>query len=157
MSSGRSSIPLLLQRVPDARKATWPVLPPVLLPYVALMLGVAVASLLASYNAVALRRMRLAFVALAIGAVGWLGFGFAVAALGGLEHGLLALLPARLVNVGLGALLAWTQWPHVRGHEFLGGRTMVLLHLVVVAFAAVLIIPIRPRLVLEGLWLLLPR
>lgn len=159
MRSGRPAIPLLLQRVPDARRAPWPLLPPALLPYVALMLGVAVASLLAAYNALALRRARLALVALAVGIAGWLGFGllFSLALSGGLQNVLLALLPARLVNVLLGVLLAWTQWGHVRGHAFLDGPTVALVHAVLAAFVAVLILPIRPQLLLEGLWPLLLR
>jgi hypothetical protein len=123
------------------------------------MLGSGVASLLALYNAMALRRAGLALVALAVGAAGWAGFGFLVVTTvsAGLKNVALALLLARIVNVGLGALLGWSQWAHVRGHEFLGGRTVVLLHGVLVAIAAVLLIPSRPRLVLEGLWVLLLR
>ncbi len=52
----RAGLPLLLQRVPDARRAPLRLFPPVLLPYVALMLGVAVAGVLALYNSLALRR-----------------------------------------------------------------------------------------------------
>jgi hypothetical protein len=150
---------LLLQRVPDARRAPWPLLPPVLFPYLALMLGSAVAALAALYNAIGLRRPRLALVALAVGAVGWVGFGllFAVVVSAGVGNPALALLCARLLNVGLGTLLAWSQWAHARGHEFLNGRTVVLLHAVLAAFIAVLVIPRRPQLVLEGLWMILLR
>jgi hypothetical protein len=153
------AVPLLLQRVPDARRAAWPLLPPVFLPYVALMLGPAVAALAALYNALALRRPRIALIAVALGIVGWVGFGvlFALVVSGGVRSPLLALLPARLLNIGLGVLLAWSQWAHVRGHDFLNGRTVVLLHAVLVAFLAVLVIPTRPQLVLEGLWMILLR
>ncbi len=155
----RAGLPLLLQRVPDARRAPLRLFPPVLLPYVALMLGVAVAGVLALYNSLALRRARPAIVAVAVGVVGWLGFGFLFAMLvaAGLHNVLLALLPVRLVNVGLGAVLAWSQWSHVRGHTFLEGRTVVLLHAVLAAFVLVLLMPVRLRLVLEGLWLVLLR
>jgi hypothetical protein len=123
------------------------------------MLGSGVAGALALYNALALRRVRPALVAIVVGLVGWAGFGFlfALAVDGGLRNPMLALLPARLVNVGLGVLLAWSQWAHARGHEFLEGRTIPLLHGVLAAFAAVMLMPTRPRLVLEGLWLLLLR
>jgi hypothetical protein len=152
-------VPLLLERVPDARKAPWPLLPPVLFPYVALMLGIAVAALLALYNSVALRRVKPALAALLVGVLGWLGFGFLFAMLigGGMRNVALALLPVRLVSVGLGALLAWSQWSHVRGHRFLDGRTVQLLHGVLAAFAATYFLPVRPRLVLQGLWMLLAR
>jgi hypothetical protein len=150
---------MLLGGVSDARRAPWPLLPPVLFPYVALMLGAAVAAVLALYNALALRRPRPAVVALVVGALGWAGFGFLFAMLvgGGLKNGALALLPARLLNVGLGVLLAWSQWSYVRGHRFLDGRTVPLLHGVLAAFVATLVIPLRPRLVLEGLWVILLR
>jgi hypothetical protein len=159
VGEGRAGIPLLLQRVPDARRAPLHLFPPVLLPYVALMLGVAVAGLVALYNSLALRRARAAIVAAAIGVAGWLGFGFLFAMLvaAGLHNVLLALLPVRLLNVGLGAVLAWSQWSHVRGHTFLGGRTVVLLPAVLAAFVLVLVMPVRLRLVLEGLWLVLLR
>jgi hypothetical protein len=61
------------------------------------------------------------------------------------------------LNVGLGVLLAWSQWSHVRGHAFLGGRAVALLHVVVVAFLVFLALPGRPLLVLQGLWGLLLR
>jgi hypothetical protein len=159
VGEGRAGIPLLLQRVPDARRAPLPLFPPVLLPYVALMLGVAVAGLLALYNSLALRRARPAMVAVAVGVVGWLGFGslFSMLWAAGLHNALLALLFARLLNVGLGAALAWSQWSHVRGHTFLDGRTVVLLHAVLAAFVLVLVMPFKLRLALEGLWPVLLR
>jgi len=157
MDSPPNAVPLLLQRVPDGRRASLPLLSPVFFPYAALMLGPAVAGACALYNAVALRRGGLAVVAVVLGLLGWVGFGFVVAAAvaGGLENGLLALLPARLLNVGFGTLLAWSQWGHVRGHQFLDGKAVPLLHAVLVAFAAIFIIPLRARLLLEGLWPLL--
>lgn len=159
MNPGQTPVPLLLQGVPDGRRAPWPVLPPVSLPYAALLLGSGVAAALALYNAVCLRRARLASIALAAGIAGWLGFGVLVTATfaGGSRELALALLPARLWNVALGALLAWSQWSHVRGHAFLGGRAVALLHVVVVAFLVFFALPARPLLVLQGLWGLLLR
>lgn len=159
MGQERAGVPLLLQRVPDARRAPLPLVPPVLLPYVALMLGIAVAGLLALFNSLALRRAKPAVVAVVVGVAGWLGFGllFAVLVAGGLDNIPLALLPVRLLNIGLGAVLAWSQWSHVRGHTFLDGRTVVLLHAVLAAFVLVLVMPVRLRLVLEGLWPVLLR
>jgi hypothetical protein len=124
------------------------------------MLGVGLASLLALSNALAVRRARPALVALLVGVVGWIGFGVVFVLLvsrGGLRDFSLAVLPARLFNVGLGTLLAWSQWSYVRGHEFLDGRTIPLLHAVLVAFVALFILPGRVQLVLEGLWVLLLR
>jgi hypothetical protein len=159
MSAAGAAFPLLLRRVPDARRATWPLLPAVFLPYVALMLGAGAAAGAALYNAVALRRARLASIALAVGLVGWVGFGVTVllAMRGGIRNPALVILPATLANVALGALLAWSQWAHVRGHEFLDGRTVPLLHAVLATFAAALLLPRRAQLVLEGLWPLLLR
>jgi hypothetical protein len=147
----------LLQGVPDARRAGAPLLPAVFLPYAALMMGAGVSGLLALYNAVALRRWRLASLTLVVALVGWVGFGlvFALVVGGGTKNVVLALLPARLLNVGLGAVLAWSQWAHVRGHEFLDGRTVPLLHAVLGTFAAAVLMPTRLRLVLEGLWVML--
>lgn len=159
MSAAGAAVPLLLQRVPDARRARWPLLPAIFLPYLALMLGAGAAAAAALYNAVALRRTRLGLIALAVGLVGWAGVSFVVvlAIRGGLRNPGLVVLPATLVNVALGALLAWSQWAHLRGHEFLDGRTVPLLNAVLVTFAAALLIPRRLQLVLEGLWPLLLR
>jgi hypothetical protein len=159
MSAAGAAVPLLLQRVPDARRAPWPLLPAVFLPYVALMLGAGAAAAAALYNAVALRRARLGLIALAVGLAGWAGFGFVAlpAIRGGIRSPGLVILPATLVNVALGALLAWSQWAHLRGHEFLEGRTVPLLSAVLATFAAALLIPRRVQLVLEGLWPLLLR
>lgn len=157
MTERREAEGLLLQRVPDARQSAWPLFPAVVLPYLALMLGAAAASLAALYNAVALRRVRPALVALAVGTVGWAGFGAFVllAYSGGVRDPALVVLPARVANIGLGVLLAWSQWAHLRGHDFLGGRTVPTIYVVVAAFAAVVVVPLRPLLVLEGLWILL--
>jgi hypothetical protein len=159
MSAAGAAFPLLLQRVPDARRASWPLLPAAFLPYVALMLGAGAAAGAALYNAVALRRVRLGSIALAVGLVGWAGLSFVVllAIRGGIRNPALVILPATLANAALGALLAWSQWAHLRGHEFLEGRTVPLLNAVLLTFAAALLIPRRVQLVLEGLWPLLLR
>jgi hypothetical protein len=159
MSTVMQDVPLLLQRVPDARRSSVPVFSPVFFPYVALILGLPVAAACAFYNAVALRRWPLALAAVTIGVLGWVGFGLVcvLAVHAGLENFLLALLPARLLNVGLGVVLAWSQWAHARGHGFLGGSTIPLLPAVLVAFVIRLVLPAQPLLVLEGLWLLLLR
>ena len=159
MAPDPPAFPLLLQRVPDARRARAPLLPAIFLPYVALMLGSGVAAACALYNAIALRRMRLVVWAVVLGVLGWVGFNLVIGIVIrlGLSNVVLAVLPARLVNLGLGALLAWTQWAHVRGHTFLAGRTVPLLHAVLAAFALVLVLPVPAKLVLEGLWVLLLR
>lgn len=149
--------PLLLQCLPDARRALWPLLPPAALAYLALMLGAAPAALCALYNAVALRRPRPAALAIVVGVVGWVGFGvvFGLLVAAGLKPVALAVLFARIVNVGLGVLLAWSQWAHARGHGFLKGRMLPLLPIVLAAFAAVMLLPHRLWLLLQGLWFLL--
>jgi hypothetical protein len=143
--------------VPDARRGAVPLLEPVLLGYVALMLGTAAAALLALYNAVALRRWGLALVALAIGAVGWAGFGGValVMASAGVEEPALLLLAARVLSVGFGVLLAWSQWEAARGHGFLDGKAVPLLPSILAGFALTLMLPWRTQLLLQGLWPLL--
>lgn len=148
---------LLLQRVPDARRSRVPLFPAVAFPYVALMLGTAAAALLALYNAVALRRAKPVVAAAVLGVLGWLGFGLLTGLVfsQGLHDRSLALLPARLLSVGLGALLAWSQWAYVRGHDFLDGADISLVRVVVVAFAAVMLLSLRHLLLLQGLWQIL--
>ena len=142
-----------LARVPDARKAPFPLLDPVLLAYLSLVLGAPVACLAGLVNAVALRRPRLALIALALALVGWFGF-WAVAEgayRGGLRNLPLVILLARVFHIAIGALLAWSQWAHLRGHQFLDGRTVSTLAGVVFATIAHLAMPTKAVLWLWGL------
>jgi hypothetical protein len=141
----------LLTRVPDARRARFPLFDPVLLAYLSLILG-PIACLLGCVNALALRRPRLALTALGLGLFGWLGFGVVATLL--LERGMrnvaLVIVLARLCHVSAGALLAWSQWAHLRGHQFLDGRVVHTLGGVLVATALSVALPWPVRLWLWG-------
>lgn len=154
METTQQSVPLLLQRVPNGRRAPVRLFTAVFLPYASLMLGPAVAAACALYNALALRRVRPAVVAVFLGLAGWVGFGFflEVVVSAGLKTPSLALLPGRLMNIGVGVLLAWSQWAYVRGHRFLDGRVVGLLPSVMVAFAIFVFLPRVPGLLLQGAW-----
>ena len=142
-----------LQRVPDARKAPFPLPDPVLLGYLSLVVGAPLACLVGAVNGVALRRPRLVLIALGLGVVGWFG-SWAVAEgvyRGGVHSLALVILSARVLHVAVGALLAWSQWAHLRGHRFLGGRVVPTLGGVVLATALHLALPWTAVLWLWGL------
>jgi hypothetical protein len=143
-----------LARVPDARRAPFPLCDPVLLAYLSLVLGAPLASVAGFVNAAALRRLPLALTALALGTAGWFGFGALANGLyeGGLRNVPLVILIARVFHIAVGALLAWTQWAHVRGHRFLDGRTVSTLGGVVLATVLALSLPPRVLLRMWGLW-----
>ena len=143
----------VLARVPDARRGPFPLFDPVLLAYLSLVLGAPLACLAGLVNAVALRRTRLALIALGLGVAGWLGFGAISEGLydGGVRNLPLIFLAARVFHIAVGATLAWSQWAHVRGHRFLDGRTLPTLGGVVVATVAQFLIPLKGLLWLWGL------
>jgi hypothetical protein len=143
----------VLARVPDARRGPFPLFDPVLLAYLSLVLGAPLACLAGLVNALALRRLRPAIVALVLGVVGWVGFGAIAEGLydGGLRNLQLIVLGARVFHIAVGAALAWSQWAHVRGHRFLDGRTIPTLGGVVVATAALFLVPGRALFWLWGL------
>ena len=133
----------LLRRYPDARVATVPLLEPVVLAYVALAFGTPAASALAAYNAIAVRRWRLAAAAIALGIVGWLAF--AVIVVFAASHPQwnirLAILGGRVVHLILGGVLFLQQRRAVHGHEFLGGNMVPLRASYFLAFGLQFVIP----------------
>ncbi len=147
----------VLGRTPDAVRAPAPLFPAYALVYVALMAGSAAAGIAALYNAVLLRRARLAAAAIVLSAAGWLGFGAAVQAAVsvGVKNVGLWLVCGRLASILVGSLLCWSQVAHVRGHQFLEGRVVPLLPVVLAMVGLVLVVPFRALLVMEGLWQLL--
>jgi hypothetical protein len=142
----------VLSRVPDGRRANAPLFDPLFFGYAALMLGAFPASLAALYNAAALRRWKTAALAVLIGIGGWVGFGLVLGALflAGVKNAALAVFAGRVFSIALGALLAYTQWGHVRGHRILGGRRVPLLYAVLGALALQLVLPRRVILLLIG-------
>ena len=143
----------VLARVPDGRRGKLPLFGPVLLGYLALLLGAPLAAACAGYNALVLRRARPFLAALAVGAFGWFAFGFLFQLLwsrGGRNVALL-LLAGRLLHVSLGCLLAWSQWAHFRGHRFLEGREVPLLPAVLCAMALTALVPPLVILAIMGL------
>jgi hypothetical protein len=143
----------VLARVPDARRGPFPLFDPVLLAYLSLVMGAPLACLAGLVNAIALRRVRLAAIALVLGVVGWLGFGLIAEGLygRGLRNFPLIFLAARVFHIAVGAALAWSQWAHLRGHRFLDGRTIPTLGGVIVATTAQFLIPIKGLLWMWGL------
>ena len=88
---------LRLRRHPDARLGRWKLLPAMLLGYVGLLLGPAVAGVLAAVNALSLRRFGLAASMLLLGALSWVACGMAavlVAKARAEERALLSAFPA---------------------------------------------------------------
>lgn len=142
----------LLQRHPDARRGSAPLLHPVLFPYLALIFGSLIAGIAGAYNAAVLRRGWLMVQSLLIGAAGWISFLFVVAALGqlGVENVSLAVIGGRVVHFALGGLLFFVHRPHFRGHEFLHGRTAPLLASYLVAIFASIYLPNKLELILLG-------
>lgn len=142
-----------LAREPDARRAPFPLCDPVLLGYLSLVLGAPLACLAGLVNGVGLRRPRLVLIAIVLGVLGWFGFGAVIELLdrSGIRNVPLILLIARMWHIAVGALLAWSQWPHVRGHRFLDGRTVSTLGGVILATAASLALPFPTLLRLWGL------
>lgn len=132
----------LLQRYPNARAASVPLLEPVLLPYVSLLLGSACAGALAAYNAIAMRRWALAAVCVAIGAAGWLAFAAIVIGVENANANVrLVIFVGRAMQFILGGVLFALQRRSVRGHEFLHGRMLPLPATYLLAFGLAMVMP----------------
>src|SRR4051812_40547378 len=99
-------IQLLLRRYPDARKAPVYLAEPVLFPYLGLLFGIPIITLLACYNAAAVRRFALFFTSLALGFGGWLLFINAAAAM---RHTSYVLIVGRCVNFAIGCIYYFLQ------------------------------------------------
>jgi hypothetical protein len=143
----------LLVRYPDASKARVRLLQPVLFPYVALIFGSMIASLLAAYNAIVLRKYLAATGCFAQGLAGWcLAVMILVsAARAGVPNLALVLLAVRVFHFLMGAWMFQRQRPRVTGHTFLGGRMVPLLGSYMTAFALGILVPWRVILFLLGL------
>jgi hypothetical protein len=143
----------LLGRVPDGRKARVPLFDPILFGYLSVMAGSGVGALPALYNAIALRRFGRAAVAVALGLMGRLGFHLLIgaASAAGITNVALVFLMGRLLHLGFGILLAWSQWGTVRGHRVLGGRIVPLLYCVLTTFVILqFLLPFKMLLFLLG-------
>lgn len=132
----------LLQRYPNARAASVPLIEPVLLPYVALLFGAAGAGVLAAYNASSMRRWGLVAISLAIGAAGWLAFAAIVIVADDAHANIrVAIFIGRALHFILGGVLYALQRRSVRGHEFLRGRMLPLQPAYLLAFGIALVMP----------------
>ncbi len=138
-----------LRRWPDARRASVPLVHPLLFAYLGLMLGAPVAALLACYNAIVLRRWVLLLVSLACGVAGWFAFIETLTAL--LDTGY-AFVAGRAVYFAFGCVLYFLHRHHTEGHVFLGGRLLPVLPMYAGAFLLLMIMPIRLFLWLLGVW-----
>jgi hypothetical protein len=143
----------VLGSVPDGRRSRLPLFDPLFCGYLAPMLGSLVAAVPAVYNAIALRRVAPALVALAIGIGGRDGFGFLLVSLveSGVKNIALVVLAGRVFHAVLGILIGASQWPYVRGHRILGGKTLPLLYGVLAAVALTALLPGKLTLALLGL------
>ena len=149
---------LRLRRHPDARLGRWKLLPAMLLGYVGLLLGPAVAGVLAAVNALSLRRFGLAASMLLFGALSWVACGMAavlVAKFAGVKSIGMLIITSRLLSATAGIAMAFYMAPHVRGHEFLRGRVVSLLEPVLAGTVLTFVLPARPLLVVAGFWPLL--
>ncbi|HKO58745.1 MAG TPA: hypothetical protein VJ276_22960, partial [Thermoanaerobaculia bacterium] len=124
---------------------------PLLLPYIALMFGSAVAGLFAAWNAVVIRRFGLALLSLLLGLVAWFACVVMVFAANKAHvRVVFLLLGARVLHFLVGGLLFLLQRPHVHGSEFLHGRLAPMRASYVATLAAAWFIPLRLLLILLG-------
>ncbi|MBV9496360.1 MAG: hypothetical protein JOZ54_19075 [Acidobacteria bacterium] len=140
-----------LGRYPDGRRAFAPQLPAMLLPYVAMMFGSAIAGLAAFYNAIVIRRFGLAFLSLFLGFATW--FGCLLGVLSAKDAGVdtvLLLIGARVLHFLVGCVFYFLMRPHLSGSTFLGGRTAPVRASYFVALAIGWYLPFRVLLLLLG-------
>jgi len=130
-----------LRRYPDARKAPFPLIDPLVFPYLGLLFGVPVVAVIACLNALAVRRVALFFVCLLLGGAGWAGFLVAAS---------FKFIMARAVGFAIGILFYYVHRPYERGHAFLRGTVLPLLATYVVAFVAYFFMPENVLLLLMG-------
>jgi len=147
-----SALRPLLKRYPDAHRSAAPLLEPILLPYVSLIFGSAVAAVAAAYNGVIIKRTGLVLRSLLLGALGWVAFILVVvlARQAGIENPRVLLILGRTMHFGFGAVLYLIHRPYFRGHEFLGGRAVALLPSYLTAFVISMMLPPRLELLLLG-------
>ena len=134
----------LLQRVPDARRAPFPLLPPLAYPYLGVLFGPWLPSLLAIVSAFTLRRWRTSALGAGLATVGVLSFvPIALLFRGefGPEQAAVLWFATRIVSAGLGVVLYRVMGPHSRGHRFLGGRELPLNQVVLGGFAISFLLP----------------
>ena len=130
-----------LRRYPDARKAPFPLIDPLLFPYLGLLFGVPVVALVASVNALAVRRWALFFVSLLLGFAGWIFF---FAAAGN------SFVVARGIAFAVGMIFYVAHRPYARGHVFLRGRVAPLLATYMTVFVVYFTLPENVLLILMG-------
>lgn len=152
MSAFAGPLRPLLRRYPDARRASVPLIEPLLLPYVALLFGSSAAAALAAYNSFAIRRRALAALCLAIGIAGWLAFAFIVIVAEAHPQWNLriAVLFGRAIHFALGGLLYFVQRRTTNGHEFLHGSMVPMRASYLIAFGLAFVIPWRILAVMLG-------
>lgn len=152
MTAGDVTLSPLLARHPDARRAKAPILPSILFPYLALILGSGVASLAACWNAVMLRRGGLAIRSILVGLAGSLMFFIVVVGLvsSGTTRVSIALILGRVIHFAFGGLLYVMHRRHETGNEFLGGPELPLVASYVTVFVIQMMIPGRVLLLLLG-------
>ena len=141
-----------LARYPNARRAAWPLVEPLLLPYLGLMFGSLLVGVVAAVVLASLRRGWAALLAFAAGAVTWISISPAIdfAYSLGVENPRLLVLVVRLIHFVMGGLLFGLCARHVRGHRFLGGRMMPAVASYLTAFLLAMVLPWRVLILLLG-------
>jgi hypothetical protein len=139
MTAGELTLRPLLRRYPDARRAKAPLLPPALLPYLALLFGSSVAALVAVYNALMLRRPALALRSLLIGVGGWVSF-FLIITFANANVRVVMIL-GRALHFAFGGVLYAMHRRHFTGSQFLDGPALPLVKSYVAAVVIYFILP----------------
>lgn len=150
MIESESSLRPLLARYPDARLGKAPLLEPILFPYLGLIFGVA-AGLAGAYNAIVLRRVRLALLSVLISLTGCVLFyvTLVIARSTGLSIPVVLII-SRSIHFALGGVLYFLHRPHFRGHQFHDGSTVPMLPSYLAAIMLSVVLPWRVTLVLLG-------
>jgi len=135
-----------LRRYPDARKAPVMIADPLLFAYIGILFGVPLVTLLACFNAAAVRRFGLFFTSLLLGVSGWIAF---LAVASRLEDRYV-LVAIRCVSFIVGILFYLLQRPYVRGHQFLGGRVLPVRESYIAGLVLAIVLPWKVELLLMG-------
>lgn len=132
----------LLQREPDARRAPFGLFGDVAPLYLALMVGLPIATLVSLWNLVLVRRFGRALLVLVIGVLGAVGNTIVVggAASAGIAPGV-AFFLGQVGEIGCGALMYRTLRAPVRGHRLLEGQLVSMSLVVFGAFIVQFALP----------------
>jgi|GEM_PF-3281360 len=134
----------VLARVPNARRAPFPLMPAVGNMYLALLVGIVPTMALLLVTGLALRSTKLTLAAVGIGVLGFLApllpIGVGVA-LSDTPNVAFILFVGRVLSVGLGFVAYKVALPSIRGHAHLEGAQLPLLYVLGPAFGLLFLLP----------------